>query len=1336
MPYLSLTLLGGFEATLDAETVTGFVTNKDRGLLAYLAIEAYRPHRRAELAAMFWPDASEKKAAHSLSQGLLHIRKALGEGDSATLFLSITSQDVQFNGFSDYHLDVARFRELLNLSDRHSHVDQASCEICHKWLQETAALYRGELLSGLFLPHCEKFEEWRLVQQEELHHQALEALEELAIYCERRGEWDLVQEYSRRQIALEPWRETAHHRLMRALVQNGQKSTALKQYDVYRQILSNELGLEPSGEIKKFHEQIRTGKAVSSVPPSAGESVWLPGHGERRQVTTLVCSRGTSTDLEEDPEQELACERYCEPIIKRFGGRRAPRQGATCLVYFGYPQAFEDSARRAVHSGLAMTAAQQGVEAARIGIHTGVTLVGEGRTARWQDRDLSGLSLDIARDCQRWARPGQVLITQDTLHLVQAAFKVEELPVVLPVEPGKTIPTYRVQEEHGQQSRLDWLAETQRLTPYTGHEEELDKLNACCRELRQGKGKVVLLKGEAGIGKSRLLWELKRKLEQTSVAQRDFGIHRPVFWLESHCLHHYQNTNLYPVIGLLEQLVGIRPEDGLEIRRDKLNGILAWYGMNRPATFWLLSNLLGLQRESGLQTVTAVQREQMRQACLELIRKRAAEQPLILLIEDLHWSDPSTVEWIEQSFASLAAAPCLVLLTARPGFTPAWLARQEIQQDLLKLNLTPLAQQQVEDMLSGLVGDTHLEGELYHHIVTHTDGIPLYIEELAKALLENPTRRSRTGTGAKGFPGIPATLQDSLFARLDTLGTAKETAQWAAALGREFDLPVLQVCVPYEEARLQDDLARLIQAELVSPVEAAMQATSPVSAMRQPGRKHSSRAPVRYSFKHALLQDAIHASLLKRTRREYHRRIAEMLQVHFPETIQSQPEVVAQHYVQADMLLQAADFWLQAGERSTAQGATLEALTFFNRGMELLDPTDYELRWRALEGREHVFDVRGDREAQKADIDALLDLAEAFDNEMQRARALLRYMWYGLRVNDFQLVLRVAERAHAAAVHTGEVTLALQILTAKVHALTSLGEHRIAQAVVQKIMSRLPEITDHMIQANILGVMALNYRTLGDLSLALEILYQSAQAAGRAGDRRWESRMDINIGLICIQLGLYSQAQNVLEEGIAVADAIGERELIASHKDNLSYAQWCCNEQEQAIALGMEALQEFRTQGYRPHGEAACLVDLSLYFAEAQDWEKALAYLEEACTKFNELGTRTDLMEAEALEASCLMRLGRQKEAGQLAMESWSYLCDRGSAGINFPARMYNCVADVFAAIESPPASSRDVIEAGYLDLMSSAEKISNPDWRKSYLENVAENRILVERWRALSDIR
>jgi DNA-binding SARP family transcriptional activator/class 3 adenylate cyclase len=1143
MSYLSITLLGGFEATFDAEPVTGFVTNKDRALLAFLAVEAFRPHRRTELASMFWPDVSEKKAAHSLSQALLHLRKALGgDGNSASVipFLLITSQDVQFNGFSDYHLDVACLRELVDLSDRHIHADEAGCDTCQEWLQEAAQLYRGNLLAGLFLPNCDNFEEWRLVQQEKLHHQALDVLDRLALYCEKRGEWDLVQEYSRRQIALEPWRETAHFRLMRTLAQSGQTSAALKQYDSYRQILSDELGLEPSGEIRKYYEQIRAGKTTPSVQLPAGDDIWLPGHGERRQVTTLVCSRSPSADLEDGSEQELACERYCEPIFKRFGGRRAPRQGATCLVYFGYPQAFEDAARRAVHSGLAMAPAQEDTSAARIGIHTGVTLVGEGRTPRWQDRDLSGPSLDIARDCQRWAQPGQVLITEDTHLLVQDAFKQDELGIVLPVESGKSMAIYRVQEEYSLQSRLDWLAETQRLTPYTGRENEIGQLRTCHNELLRGKGRVVLVRGDPGIGKSRLVWELKRNLENKHVSSRSFGDYRQVLWLEMHCLPHYQNTNLYPIVGLLEQLIRIQGDDRLEVRREKLKGMLAWYGMNRPATLWLLSTLLGLQNEpSVLQTVTSIQREQMRQVCLELIQKRAVEQPLIMLIEDLHWSDPSTVDWIERSLQALANSHCLVLLTARPSFAPAWLLRQESNPELLQLDLAPLAHQQVEEMVSGLVGDARLDEDMYRHIVAHTDGIPLYVEELAKALLEHPARRNTNTMGSKAVPGIPATLQDSLTARLDTLGTAKETAQWAAVLGREFDLPVLQVCVPYGEQRLQDDMARLIQAELIAPVGTSVQESIPLPSAKQTGRKRSSKSPVRYSFKHALLQDAIYNSLLKRTRREHHLRIAKILQTQFPELSQSQPEVVAQHYAQAGMFTQAADLWLQAGQQATSQGATLEARTFFDRVLDHMEPTDLERRWMALVGREHLFDLRVEREAQKKDIDALLELAETFD-DIRRLQALQLKIDYAMRRRvDFQLALPVADEAIAVARRTGNVAFEVRALAGKLPILVDSGAQAAAYQTAEEIIEKIPGVEDKGTQAYALGKVSLLYLHVGDLSQAVELMSQVTEAARQAGDPYLESRYLFNTAFAYIQLGLYEQALTINEEAMRLAEARG-----------------------------------------------------------------------------------------------------------------------------------------------------------------------------------------------------
>ncbi|MCA9926801.1 MAG: hypothetical protein KC421_30750, partial [Anaerolineales bacterium] len=386
MTQLVLGFLGGFEVALDAEPITAFETDKVRALLAFLAIESSHPHRRAKLSAMFWPELPEKKAAHNLSQSLLRLRRSLQEKKDATVpsFLVVSNQDVQFNTYSDYQLDVLRFRELLNLCHQHNHPDAANCDVCTQWRLQAAELYQGDLLAGFFIPDSVAFEEWRLVQQEELHRQALETLEWLAVYHEQRGEFDRVQTYARRQTVLEPWREEAHVQLMRALAQSGQPAAALRQYEQYQQILTEELGIKPGAEATAFYSQILSGELIQQAEPQpdARKTVWLSSEGEQRQVTALACGQIIQDEWGEVGE----CERTCQGIFNRFGGRRTPRQGEACLVYFGYPQAYEDAARRAVHAGLAVTTALENKGSVRIGIHTGLLAVGKQRGPSWQDR--------------------------------------------------------------------------------------------------------------------------------------------------------------------------------------------------------------------------------------------------------------------------------------------------------------------------------------------------------------------------------------------------------------------------------------------------------------------------------------------------------------------------------------------------------------------------------------------------------------------------------------------------------------------------------------------------------------------------------------------------------------------------------------------------------------------------------------------------------------------------------------------------------------------------------------------------------------------------------------
>ncbi|KAA3655740.1 MAG: hypothetical protein DWQ04_33075 [Chloroflexi bacterium] len=585
MTHLSLNLLGGFEAALGGEPVKAFGADKVRALLSFLAIESSSTHRREKLMAMFWPDLPRKRAAHNLSQSLLRLRKAVGEqkGPSTPKFLLATTQDIQFNPNSDFQLDVLRFRELLHLCERHYHTDRATCETCTQWLTQAAELYKGDLLAGFFIPNSVGFEEWRLMQQEELHQQALKTLQRLVAYHERQEQFDQVERFARRQIALEPWHdEESRMKLMQAFVNNGKIGAALEQYEQYQNTLATELGVKPAAPITGFYEQIRTGEVgyQAASQPKVQESGWLSAQGERRQVTVLACNPAAPCDFEEIHEKINFCKGRCEGVFHRFGGRRAPRQGSTCLVYFGFPQAHEDAARRAVQAGLAAAASFEGNNSVKIGIHTGEVLVGEKRGKRWQDRDLIGPTLEIACDCQRQAESGSVVITEASKRLVEGVFELRPLGSHH-IHIGTQTPFYQVHDSSNLPDRINWLVQTQRLTPFAGRKKEMRQLKNCRDQAFKGYGQVVFLNGQPGIGKSRIIWELK---ENTHSKFSNVNDQPQVRWLAGRCLPHYQNSSLFPMIDLLEQLLGFQGDDSVETRREKLRDVLVRYevGGKRP----------------------------------------------------------------------------------------------------------------------------------------------------------------------------------------------------------------------------------------------------------------------------------------------------------------------------------------------------------------------------------------------------------------------------------------------------------------------------------------------------------------------------------------------------------------------------------------------------------------------------------------------------------------------------------------------------------------------------------------------------------------------------------
>ncbi|MCU0507802.1 MAG: AAA family ATPase [Anaerolineae bacterium] len=1056
MSRLAIFLLGGFEVLLDGKPVTSFGTDKVRALLAYLALRAGRPHRRAALAGLLWPDLPQERAAHNLRQSLLRLRRALGDDEGAAEgrepFLLLAGQEVQFNPLSNHHIDVAEFLELLRARRHHQHPAGGMCSACLAWLEQAADMYRGDLLAGFSLRDSLPFDEWQVMEQETLRAQALEALGSIADHYERTGNAAQVLAYARRIVALEPWHERAQIQLMTALAQTGQEAAALEQYAHYRSILAQEFSLAPSAEVSALYEQIQarrlraagqTSQAVSAAPLD-----------ERRQMTALVCRRQAasgSSDPEEVRDLIARCAERCAPVLERFGGRKQPGRGAECLIYFGYPAAQEDSARRAIDAALELAALAPASEVLRAGVHTGL-MVASGE-------ELIGSVPDLAADCMRLAGAGEVVVSAETERLTLDWFRFAPRGETT---PGGRAVAYRAEGRAGPPHSLGRFARVPDLTPLAGRARDLALLDAGLAAVAAGHGRLITVRGEAGIGKSRLLWELK---------QRFAG---QVRWLESSCSPYFGNTSLYPIIGLLERLLGFTADTEALARRAKLEAALAAAPTTRPASSWLLSLLLGIPTEQPAPAIlTDQQRELMREEAAALVQREAARSPIALVIEDLHWSDPTTISWITRSLDALLGSPCALILTWRPDFHAPWPPRR----GALELDLAPLDAASAGGMVAAIEGANALSADARNHIVRQADGIPLYLEELTHALSHAATR-APAGAGAQ--PELPATLRDSLTAHLDRTGVARETAQWAAALGRGFSYAVLAAVSPFDEARLQSDLDLLVERRVLSPVENA----------GRPG----------YAFRHALLQDAAYSMLVKPVRQAYHRRIAETLAASFPGIAEGRPEVLAHHYSEAGLRLEAADAWTLAAERALAQGATLEAREHYDRALAALAPEDRDRRWRALAGRVRVFDLRAERASQRADIDSMLAIADELGDDARRWDAYLLQSRFASRVDDFQLLVRAAGAMLELALRLGDPALVLRARSRLIVGLVRVDRWDEAREQVDVTLALLPTVSDPLARAQAASGINSYYADLGDYEQAARLSLEAAEQNALAGE--------------------------------------------------------------------------------------------------------------------------------------------------------------------------------------------------------------------------------------------
>jgi class 3 adenylate cyclase/predicted ATPase len=965
-------------------------------------------------------------------------------------------------------------------------------------------------------------------------------------------------------------------------------------------------------------------------------------------LTVLFCDLVGSTALSEqlDPEEYREVVRSYQAtgteVIQRYEGHIAQHLGDGLLVYFSYPTAHEDDAQRAVRTGLEILASLQSLNArlqpaikerlphpiqVRIGIHTGLVVIGEIGSSEKREVLAMGETPNIAARLQGLAEPDTVVISGATYRLVQGLFECQDRGPQELKGISTPLPLYRVVREGTAQSRFE-AAVQKGLTPLVGREEELGLLRRRWERAKEGEGQIVLLSGEPGIGKSRLVQELKEQVIAEGATRIEFR-----------CSPYHQNSAFFPIIEHLQRLLQFAPHDTPQAKLSKLQQALTAYHFPQADTVPLLATLFSLPHPEDSPPLTLSpqkQKQKTQEALVAWLLEETERQAVICTWEDLHWADPSTLELLPLFLDQVPTTRLLALLTFRPEFRPSWAMRSHMSQ----LTLSRLSRTQVEEMVEKVTGGKTLSVEVVQQIVAKTDGVPLFVEELTKMVVESGLYIG--AQHAAPLPlAIPTTLQDSLMARLDRLATAKEVAQLGATLGREFAYELIRVVSPLEEGLLQQELTKLVEAELLYQRGLPPQAT--------------------YIFKHALVQDAAYQSLLKSKRQQYHQQIAQVLEEKFPETKETQPELLAHHYTEAGLTTQAISFWQRAGQRASQRSAHVEAISHLTRGLEVLK--------------------------------ALPDTPERIQQELTLQLALRDAL---VVVNGYTApeVEKTVLRARELCQQIGETPQLFPVLFRLWAFYINRGEFQTTRELAEQLLRLAQSVQDPYLLSMAHMALGCTLYWLGELTSARTLLAQAMalydpQQHPRPTVNTADPRVDCLsfTALTLWYLGYPDQALQRSQEALELAEEL-------SHPFSLTYAlgiaAWfhSVRREEQIARERAESVMTLSTEQGFPYWLAFGTLVRSWALVEQGQVKEGIAQIQQGLAAFRAIGTEARLGHLPRL-AAVYGKVGRVEEGLAVLAEALA-LVDKTGERVN-EAELYRIKGELSLQSRSPKSEVRSL---------------------------------------------